>query len=72
VTSLDGKRKVIFWWTPGKSMIANAFIPCIHADPYFGTIRTGQQAYAEGMILFTEGDIEPIIKYLKSKDRKVF
>lgn len=72
VTSLDGKRKVIFWWTPGKSMIANAFIPCIHADPYFGTLRTGQQAYAEGIILFTEGDLEPIINFLKSKDRKVF
>lgn len=72
VTSLDGKRKIIFWWTPGKSMIANANIPCIHADPYFGTLKPGQQAYAEGMIIFTEGDIGPIIKYLKSKDRKVF
>ena len=27
VTSMDHERKVIFWLTPGKSMIANTFIP---------------------------------------------
>jgi len=69
VTSLDQQRKVIFWWTPGKSMIANSFIPCIHADPYFGTLKTGEEAYAEGLILFTEGDIELIVKYLKEKSK---
>jgi len=72
VTSLDQERKVIFWWNPGKSMIANSFIPCIHADPYFGTLKPGEEAYAEGLIIFTEGEPEPIIKYLKGLDRKVF
>jgi hypothetical protein len=72
VTSVDGKRKVIIFWTPGKSMIANANIPCIHADPYFGTLKPGDEAYAEGMILFTEGDLAPVIKYLTGRDRKVF
>lgn len=64
VTSLDSKRKVIIWWNPGKSMIANAFIPCIHADPYFGTLKPGEEATAEGLILFTEGELEPIVNYL--------
>ena len=68
VSSMEGERKVVFWWTPGKSMIANTFIPCIHADPYFGTLKPGEEAYAEGLILFTEGNIEPIVKYLKEKD----
>ncbi len=72
VSSLDDRRKVIIWWTPGKSMIANANIPCMHADPYFGTLKPGEQAYAEGMILFTEDDPMPIIQYLTGKDRKVF
>ena len=67
VTSLDQQRKVIFWWTPGKSMIANSFIPCIHADPYFGTLKPGEDSFAEGLILFSEGDIQPIVKYLKEK-----
>jgi hypothetical protein len=72
VSSLDNKRRVIVWWTPGKSMIANANIPCIHADPYFGTLDPGGEAYAEGMILFTESEIEPVIAYLKNRERKVY
>lgn len=67
VTSLDRKRKVIFWWNPGKSMIANSFIPCIHADPYFGTLKPGEEAYAEGLILFTQGEINPILEYLMER-----
>jgi hypothetical protein len=72
VTSMDNKRKIIIWWTPGKSMIANAYIPCMHADPYFGTLKPGEEAYAEGVILFTDSDPKPIIRYLIKRDRKVF
>jgi len=72
VESLDGKRKLVVWWTPGKSMITNASIPCIHADPYFGTLEPGQSAFAEGLALFTEGDLKPIIKELKARDRTAF
>ncbi len=71
VESLDGSRKMVFWWTPGKSMITNASIPCIHADPYFGTLQPGQSAYAEGLALFTEADdLTPIVKDLMARDRK--
>ncbi len=70
VTSLDGRRKVILWWTPGKSMIANARIPCIHADPYFGTLMPGQTAYAEGLLLFTESDLEPVIQNLTIRNQR--
>jgi hypothetical protein len=72
VTSLDHQRKVIFWWNPGKSMIANSFIPCIHADPYFGTLKPGEETYAEGLILFTEGKLKPVVKYLKEKSLAVY
>jgi len=71
VTSMDDRRRVIIWWTPGKSMIANAYIPCMHADPYFGTLDPGEQAYAEGMILFTEGDPEPIVAFLREQDQPI-
>jgi hypothetical protein len=72
VTSLDNRRNVIIWWTPGKSMIANANIPCIHADPYFGTLVPGDQGYAEGLIIFVDGDIRPAIDFLKNQERSVF
>jgi hypothetical protein len=70
VTSLDGCKKVILWWTPGKSMIANARIPCIHADPYFGTLKPGETAYAEGLLLFTETDLGAVIRDLTSRNQK--
>jgi hypothetical protein len=72
VTSTDNKRKVIIFWTPGKSMIANANIPCMHADPYFGTLKPGEEAYAEGYIIFTDQDVEPVIQNLKSRDKRMF
>jgi hypothetical protein len=53
-------------------MIANAYIPCMHADPYFGTLKPGEDAFAEGVILFTESDPKPIINYLIKRDRKIF
>ncbi len=72
VTSADNSRKLIVWWTPGKSMIANARIPCMHADPYFGNLKPGDQAAAEGYILFTVGDPGPVISWLKEQDKTVF
>jgi hypothetical protein len=44
----------------------------MHADPYFGTLKPGEEAIAEGMILFTDGDPKPIISYLTERNRKVF
>ena len=72
VSSMDNSRKIIIWWTPGKSMIANAHIPCMHADPYFGTLKPGEDAYAEGLLLFTNGNADPVIRFLINKDRKIF
>ena len=53
-------------------MIANARIPCMHADPYFGTLKPGEDADAEGLILFTGGDLTPVIRYLSGRDKKAF
>jgi hypothetical protein len=57
VEALDGKRKVAVAWSPGKSVLSNANIPCLHADPYYGTIEPGQSAEAKGVLLFTEGPV---------------
>ena len=40
--SVDWKRKLLITFTPGKSILTNAFIPCAHADPYYGTLAPGQ------------------------------
>jgi hypothetical protein len=64
VTALDGKRKLVIAWTPGKSFLSNANIPCIHADPYYGTIEPGKSAEAKGIIVFTEGALEDTVNEL--------
>ncbi len=72
VSSLDGRRRIVLWWTPGKSMIANANIPCIHADPYFGTLEPGEKGFAEGLVLYAEGAAESVVDELEQRDRTAF
>ena len=61
VTSRDGKHKMIVTFTPGKSILSNAMIPCAHADPYLGTLDVGKSVEANGEILFTERPLEEAV-----------
>jgi hypothetical protein len=62
VTARDGKRKVAITFTPGKSILSNAFIPCAHADPFYGTVEPGSAAEATGEVLFTDRPIDEILR----------
>jgi hypothetical protein len=62
VEARDGKRKVIITFTPGKSILSNAVIPCAHADPLFGTVEQGASAEVTGEILFTEQPLADIVR----------
>ncbi len=64
VTSKDGRRKVVLGFAPPKSVLSNAFIPCLHGDPFFGDLAPGESAEASGVIVFTEGDLDPVVKEL--------
>ena len=65
VSSVDTKRKVIVGFTPGKSILTNAFIPCVHADPFTSwELKPGQSAEVTGVVIFTEDDIESVLKDL--------
>jgi hypothetical protein len=64
VTAREGKRKIIIAFTPGKSILSNAFIPCAHADPYYGTLGPGVSAEASGVIVFTEKPLTTIVETL--------
>ena len=52
IASLDEKRAVLITYDPGKSMLSNANIPCLHADPYFGDIKPGESKEATGYVIF--------------------
>ena len=62
VTSLDGKRAMVIAWTPGKCLLSNSAIPCLHADPYYGDIKPGESKVAHGVLVLTEADPEKLVK----------
>jgi len=64
VEQLEGKRKVVVGWTPGKSMLSNAAIPCVHGDPYYGVIPAGESREVKGVVWFTEKPVAEALKQL--------
>lgn len=67
VSSLDNQRNLIFGWIPGKSAFTNANIPCVHADPYYGSIEPGKSAEAKAVIVFTTEPMEKVVKALRDE-----
>ncbi|MBT4503171.1 MAG: hypothetical protein HOC74_35895 [Gemmatimonadetes bacterium] len=68
ITSLDGERKIVLAGDPPKSVLSNAYIPCLHADPYFGTLKPGESSEISGAALFTEGDLEEAMNSMAQKE----
>jgi len=61
VTALEGPRKLVIAWPPGKSILSNAAIPCAHADPYYGAIAPGESRQATGLVIFTQEALEGVV-----------
>ncbi len=64
VEALEGARKVVMAWTPGKSMLSNAAIPCAHGDPFYGSIPAGEAREANGIVWFTQKPVEEAMNQL--------
>ena len=63
VVAEDGRKLVVFW-TPGKNLLSNTVIPCIHADPYYGDLTPGTSRSASGMVIFTRAPLKALIEEL--------
>jgi hypothetical protein len=61
LTSASDDRKVILRWTPGKNLLSNSYIPCIHADPCMGDLATGDSKTVKGELIFTRVPLKQII-----------
>lgn len=64
LTSSSDDRKVIVSWTPGKSILSNTVIPCIHADPCIGDLAQGESRTVRGVLIFTRDPVDTVIKQL--------
>ena len=67
LTSANEDRKVILSWTPGKNLLTNAYIPCIHADPCMGDLAPGQSVTVNGELIFTDVPLKQIMNELPIK-----
>ncbi|MBL7737321.1 MAG: hypothetical protein JNL51_17820 [Chitinophagaceae bacterium] len=67
LTSSTDDRKAIVSWTPGKSILSNTVIPCIHADPCIGDLAQGESRTVRGVLIFTRNSIESVIRELTEK-----
>lgn len=61
ITSRDDARAVILHAPIGKSVLSNKYIPCLHADPYFGHVEPGQQVKRIVNVVFAGADWRRVV-----------
>ncbi len=61
ITSKDDTRAVILYAPVGKSVLSNKYIPCLHADPYFGHVKPGQQVERIVNVIFAGADWRRVV-----------
>ena len=62
LTAKDDDRKVVLHWFPGKNLLTNSAIPCIHADPCIGDLAPGESRTVQGELIFTHASLNQVIK----------
>jgi hypothetical protein len=67
LTAVDDDRKVVLAWSPGKNLLANSAIPCIHADPCFGDLLPGEARAVHGELMFTRAPLAEVIAQVTKK-----
>ena len=61
LTAAHDDRTVIVHWSPGKNLLSNSAIPCIHADPCMGDLAPGESRTVYGEIIFTRVPLKQIL-----------
>ena len=67
LTAAQDDRKVVLHWFPGKNLLTNSAIPCIHADPCVGDLAPGESRAVRGELIFTHVSLTQAIKEFKIK-----
>jgi hypothetical protein len=62
VVSEDGKYVFAMTWGTPRSILSNADIPCIHADPKVKFAKAGQKAVYKGKVYLIKGSLEDLLK----------
>ncbi len=60
LTAEADDRKVAVIWRPGKNLLTNSAIPCIHADPCVGDLAPGASRTVTGEVVFSRKSLEEL------------
>ena len=60
VLSADGKYLFAVSWPQARSILSNAHIPCIHADPLLPFGEAGRRVYIRGKLYLMEGTLDDL------------
>ncbi len=55
-------RKIAVRWQPGKNLLTNSAIPCIHADPCIGDLAPGETRTVRGEVIFSQAPLDQLIR----------
>ncbi|MBN2310998.1 MAG: hypothetical protein JXR94_18630, partial [Candidatus Hydrogenedentes bacterium] len=62
VTSEDGKHVFAIAWPGAGSILSNAEIPCIHADPRWPACPGGRRVHLRGKVFLMEGTLDDVAR----------
>jgi hypothetical protein len=71
LTSSNDDRKVVLSWSPGKSILSNTVIPCIHADPCIGDLAHGESRTIRGTLMFTRESLEAAVRKVTEETKNI-
>jgi len=61
VRSISGHHVLGIVWTNPRSLLSNAFIPCIHADPTWARCAPGETVRVRGKLYLIEGTLDDLL-----------
>ena len=64
LTDRSDDRKVVVLWEPGKNLLCNQEIPCLHADPCIGDLGPGEARTVRGQLVFTRAPLDQVVAEL--------
>jgi hypothetical protein len=62
LTAAGDDRKVAVKWRPGKNLLTNSQIPCIHADPCVGDLAPGESRTVTGEAVFSRASLDDLLR----------
>jgi len=65
VTSKDGKHVFAVAWPRPRSILSNADIPCVHADPILPPCPAGRRVHVRGKIYLMDGTLDDVLRRVR-------